>query len=281
MEIPNERLPEGFAETVDRIPEHPAPARPAATVVLARNADAGMEVLLVRRNRSSGFVPGAWVFPGGRVDEADGQDALAERTEGLTRAAAADRLGLEEADPSLALAYYLAAIREAFEETGLLVGRTADGDAPPAAADHGLVDAARAELLDDQLPFQDALDRLGCTVAGDAIEYIAHWITPLVEPRRYDTRFFLAEVPAGSEAVIDPREMSAAQWLTPTQALERHRGGDLPMIFPTIRTLEALEGFEEVEEARAHFAGNRIPSILPRLVRTQTGVMLEVAEEVE
>ena len=92
-EIPAERLPEGFVETLESVPAVPAVPRPAATVVLLREGRDAPEVLLLRRNRATGFVPGAWVFPGGRVDAADGEDALAGRWDGLTRGGAAGRLG--------------------------------------------------------------------------------------------------------------------------------------------------------------------------------------------
>ena len=100
-----------------------------------------------------------------------------------------------------------------------------------------------------------------------------------VEPRRYDTRFFLAEVPAGTEAAIHPSEMTDAVWLTADAALGRNQEGTLPMVFPTIRTIQDLRGFETVSDALAHFAGHRIPTIEPRLVRTPTGVGMELTEK--
>ncbi|MCA9736835.1 MAG: NUDIX domain-containing protein, partial [Gemmatimonadetes bacterium] len=126
-DLPTELLPPGFAETLDRPPAEPVAPRPAATVVLVRDRADGPEVLLLRRTRSSGFVPGAWVFPGGRVDAGDAVPDLLARLDGLDGAEAARRLGLErEATPGpAAVAYYLAALREAFEETGILVGHRA------------------------------------------------------------------------------------------------------------------------------------------------------------
>ena len=280
FEIPNERLPDGFAESIEVIPTEPAHPRPAATVVVARDGTNGLEILLVRRNRSSGFVPGAWVFPGGRVDPADGHPDLYDRVDGLTVEQASDRLGLDPASETPALAYYLASIREAFEETGLLVGRLADGSPPRCAAHDAESDRLRSALLEDEVSFAAVLDALRCRVAGDAVEYVAHWITPLVEPRRYDTRFFMAAVPPESEPVIDPREMIAAEWITPTAALLRQAEGSMPMVFPTIKTLQQLAPFGGVEEAMHAFAARSIPSILPRLVRTPTGVGLEIAEEI-
>ncbi len=320
-EIPEERLPEGFVDTVLEVPRVPAVPRASATVVVMREgagggggagavrcaggqgrpgasrSPGGPEVLLLRRNRATGFVPGAWVFPGGRVDAADGEVALADRWLRLTPEGAAGRLGLGmDADPP-AIAYYGAAVREVFEETGLLagmvgggardevgdggmagdegIGRAGRGPGAGVPADAGLR-AAREALLGRGVPFAGVLEGLGAHLDGTAIEYIAHWVTPVAEPRRYDTRFFAARVPRGATAVHDEREMTGAVWLTPRAALERHRNGDLPMIFPTIRTLEDLCDFATVEDLLAHYRGRAIPRVQPEIVRTATGVALRV-----
>lgn len=135
---------------------------------------------------------------------------------------------------------------------------------------------AREALLGDGEPLAAVLGRLNTRLDGAAIEYIAHWVTPAVEPRRYDTRFFAARVPPGATAVYDEREMTGAVWLTPRAALERHRRGRLPMIFPTIRTLEDLSEFATVEALLAHYRGRAIPRVQPELVRTAAGVALRV-----
>ena len=271
-DIPEERLPPGFIETLDNVQATPAVPHPSATVVLMREGDDGAEVLLLRRNRATGFVPGAYVFPGGRVDAADGEDALAERWDGLTRGAAAARLGIApDANPP-AIAYYGAALREAVEETGLLAGAVA-GRGPPR---DDVLREAREALMGGGASFAAVLGSLGARLDGAAVEYIAHWVTPSVEPRRYDTRFFAARVPAGSRAVYDEREMTDAVWLTPRAALDRHRRGHLPMIFPTIRTLEDLCDFATVEELLAHYRARAIERVQPTIVRTATGVRLRV-----
>ncbi len=278
-EIPLHRLPEGFAEAVRRTPEHPAEPRPAATIVLMRDGPSGLEVLLLRRNRSAGFVPGAYVFPGGRVDAADADPELLERLDGLTPEEAEERLEVGPAGVP-AIAYYIAALREAFEETGILVAR-ARGGPPPTAEEDPAVDAVRDDLLEDRITFAQALDRLGCRLDGRAVEYLAHWITPVVEPRRYDTRFFAARVHGGAHAVIDAREMTDAVWLTPSGALRRQREGSLPMVFPTIRTLEQLAAYDTVGAALAALGRRRVPAILPDLVVTPTGVGLRLPRDVK
>ena len=119
----------------------------------------------------------------------------------------------------------------------------------------------------------------GARLDGTAIEYIAHWITPEAEARRYDTRFFAAIVPPKSEPSPDPREMTDALWLAPAEALKRHNAGLLPMIFPTIRTLEGLTAFETPSGALAHYRASRIPTIMPTLMRTPEGLQINIIDE--
>ena len=288
--IPFENLPPGFGDQVEHPPAVPAAPRPAATILLMRDGRSGLEVLLLRRARNSGFVPGAYVFPGGRVDQGDAEPALIERTDGLRPEDAAARLGaVSGAVPPIA--YYLAVVREAFEETGLLICRSGEGllrpgSGPAAQGDpvdwiRGGMDDFRAlqernDLLGESVTFADVLDRLGCRIAGDALLYIAHWITPVAEPRRYDTRFFAAAVPPGREVSLDAREMTDSVWLTPSLALERNVQGSLPMVFPTLKTLEDFRYFRTTSEALESLRSRPVHPILPRLVRTPTGIGIEM-----
>lgn len=278
FEIPTGSLPEGFAESVERPPETPVRPRPAATVVLIRPSRSGPEVLLLRRNRTVGFVPGAYVFPGGRVEADDAAPEIVDRLDGLSADEAATRLRLYDEVPS-AVAYYVAALREAFEETGILVASDASGAPAASAASSPEVRAAQAQLQRGERTFGDLLSSLDLTLNGGAVEYIAHWITPRVEPRRYDTRFFAAVVSGLLDARPDGSEITEAVWLQPEVALERNVAGDLPMVFPTIKTLETLSGFRAVDTLMASFAGRQIPAILPRLVRTPTGVGIQIPEQ--
>jgi len=279
--IPEALLPPGFARHLDRPPAQVAVARPAATIALLRSGahGDGLEVLLLQRIRSAGFVPGAWVFPGGRVDEGDAAAPLVKRLCGLGAHAAAERLGLERNARPPALAYYVAAIREAFEETGILVGHGPEGRTPGFAARDAEVQALRHGLMAEPETFADVLDCMGSRMDGAAVAYVAHWITPEAEPRRFDTRFFAAVVPEDAEPLPDEREASHALWLTPEDALARNRAGHLPMVFPTIHTLRALLEFEGPAAAVGAFRDRPIPTILPRLVRTGAGVGIEVDAE--
>jgi 8-oxo-dGTP pyrophosphatase MutT (NUDIX family) len=276
--IPFDRLPERFAEQIEHPPEQPAPTRPAATIVLLRDGTDGLEVLLMRRNRNAGFVPGAYVFPGGRVDGTDATTDVLARLDGLSPEVAEERLALRGAEPP-AIAYYLAALREAFEETGILIGRREGGDPLATAALSDVVNQVRDDVMEDRIGFGEALDRLGCRVDGRSVEYLAHWITPLAEPRRYDTRFFAAHVTGGSEPIVDPREMTDAVWITPGGALRRYDQGSLPMVFPTIKTLEQLAGHPDASTALQRIGEAPVRTILPSLVITPTGVGLELDEE--
>jgi 8-oxo-dGTP pyrophosphatase MutT (NUDIX family) len=276
--IPFHRLPPNFAESIAHPPDVPATPRPAATIVLMRDGTSGLEILMLRRNRKAGFVPGAYVFPGGRVDGSDAEPDVLARLDGLTAAEASRRLALPDGDPP-AIAYYLAAVREAFEETGILVAHREDGSAPPTAAADGDIDTLRDDLMEDRVSFGEVMERMGCRIEGDSLEYLAHWITPVVEPRRYDARFFAAKVRPNAEPVVDPREMTDAVWVTPAGALERNRDGTMPMVFPTLKTLQRLAIYRDVDAALAGLGRREVPTILPRLVTTPTGVGMELDEE--
>lgn len=253
--IPSGQLPPGFPHGLDGSTGEPVEAKPAATVVLLRDDAEGLQVFLMRRNRSSGFVPGAYVFPGGRVDAADAHPEL--------------RAYIDDAPNEPPLSYWFAAVREVFEETGVFLSGHED-----AIMDPGWRDA----LLEDRATLLDVLRATGARIRFDRIVYFAHWITPVAEPRRFDTRFFAAGLPAGAEARADPREMSDALWITPRNALQRFDAAGMPMVFPTVRTLEALEGLETVADVLGAFRAGHVTPILPRLVRSGDDVTIVVDE---
>ncbi|MEX2466665.1 MAG: hypothetical protein WD995_07125 [Gemmatimonadota bacterium] len=276
--IPFDRLPARFAEQIEHPPAEPALPRAAATIVLLRDGESGLEVLLMRRNRNTGFVPGAYVFPGGRVDGTDATPDVLDRIDGLGIDEAARRLALVGSDPP-AIAYYLAALREAFEETGILIGQRTDGASLPTAASDPDVDSIRDDVMEHRIPFGEALSRLDCRIDGLSVEYLAHWITPVAEPRRYDTRFFAARVTGDTVPIVDPREMTDALWVEPAAALHGYRAGDLPMVFPTIKTLEQLADYPDTATALERIRAAPVRTILPSLVITPTGVGLELNDE--
>ncbi len=206
----------------------PAVARPAATVLLLRDLGApggGVEVLMTRRSASASFAPGAYVFPGGAIDAADATaHAIAAR-----RASQGD----------LHLTQAIAAIRESFEELGVLLARHADGR--PA-------DDADIAALKRDAPFAAQCQARGLTLAADEVYLLAHWITDRDLPRRFDVPFLVARMPPGQAPVADGSEQFEPVWVQPADALARHQAGTFFMIFPTIRTLERLEKFRSVDE---------------------------------
>lgn len=232
----------------------------------------------MRRSPRALFVPGAYVFPGGVVDRDDASIAALERVEGLASGRAAERLGLARGAEPSALAYYVAAARETFEETGILVGATATGGAHGSSAGDARLAAARRDVLERRATFAEALRGLGCRLDLGALEYIAHWITPASEPRRYDTRFFMAAAPAGVEPAPDPRETPEAIWIRPAEALLRRSEGALPMILPTVRTLERLAAYPTVGDAFRALADLPVPTILPASPDERNALPLQPGE---
>ncbi len=224
----------------------PVEPRPAATIVLARPA---FELLLLRRPETAGFAAGAYVFPGGVIDPADADEALAPA---LPRMKGMGGLGGGRAA-------LVCALRELFEETGLL---PADAGSPgTAGADR---EEIRTRLLADEITFTDVVAELGVTFGSLRAAYLSRWITPDAFSRRYDTRFFLAET--GSTRPPDlTDEHTAFEWLTPPEALAGFREGRLPMLFPTWKTLEMLSRYESVEATIAARRGREVRPVTPRL----------------
>lgn len=242
--------------------------------MLVRDTTDGMEVFLLRRNLQSDFVGGAYVFPGGAVDEADRHGDLERICRGRSDDSASAQLGID----SGGLAFWVAAIRESFEEAGVLLAVPESSDDvisfadPPTAArfaEHRrAVDSGEARLA-------DICEMEGLRLDAGRIHYFSHWITPLGPPRRYDTRFFVAAAPAEQVPLHDDRETIANLWVTPADALERHRRGELDLILPTIKNLEALGRFSRSSELLAHAqAISEVPTIVPRVVSDEGGVRI-------
>ncbi len=251
------------------MPDAGAP-RPAATVVVARDriGGGGVEVLMALRNLQSDFVGGAYVFPGGAVDPEDTAAELATHVD-LDDAEASRRLGVDRGG----LAYYVACARELFEEAGLLLARHRDGQ--PLAPDRDLAARLverRRTLNEGTATFLSLLDELDLELEVRQLAYFAHWITPVGPPRRYDTRFFVTGAPDGQVPLHDDKELVAHTWVTPAEALERHERGDMQLILPTIKNLEALRRFEDCATLLAAVnAPSDVATIEPRIVRDPGG----------
>ena len=211
----------------------PAPLRPAATVLLLRDGTGpdgqpGTEVLMTRRSMSASFAPGAYVFPGGGIDAADAA------AHGLARH--------RPQQDGTALTQAVAAIRESFEELGILLAYHADGR---------MADAGTVAALDRSAPLLDQCRAQGLQLAADQVFVLAHWITDRDLPRRFDVPFLVARVPAGQEPVADETEQFEPVWVRPADALARHAAGQFFLIFPTIRTLERLQNYASVDAVLA------------------------------
>lgn len=249
--------------------------RDAATVMLVRDVPAfdggGLEVFMLRRNLQSDFVGGAYVFPGGAVDPDDRHANLEPICTGRSDANASEQLGIDGGG----LAFWVAAIRECFEEAGVLlaydrnhnvVRLTDDPDTEARFLVHReAVDTGARRLV-------DICADEGLHLAVDTIYYFSHWITPEGAPRRYDTRFFVARAPDGQVPLHDNREAIANLWIRPSDALARHRAGDYELIYPTMRSLLALEQFSSADEVLLHAATiAEVPAIQPRIVEDEGG----------
>lgn len=224
-----------------------AGTRPAATVVLLRPGADGAQLLLMQRNPRAGAFRGAVVFPGGVVDPADSHPRALARLRGADAPAADLRLGLAGG----ALSHWVAAVRECYEEAGLLLAVDASGRVPDARRLAPLA-RARAALHRGTLSFADFLEAEELWIETAALTYFAHWITPPDEARRFDTRFFMALAPAEQAVSHDATEMQSAVWLTPAEALARCARGELRLAFATERVVRDLSSFTDPAAMIAH-----------------------------
>lgn len=212
---------------------------------------------MVRRGKTAAFMARAMVFPGGKVDASDAE--LAHRSD-ITPTEAGERLGLE---PTQALAFFVAAARETFEEAGILL---ATRGGVPVELSKRLVEH-RWALNEKRKSFNDLLEAEDLVLTLSALTPHAWWVTPTIEPRRFDTRFFMATLPPGQVPIHDARETTAGEWLTPQAALDGYAGGTLELAPPTLRILlDLLENHPPVLERiepQAKLEGKEIHLLLP------------------
>jgi len=221
-----------------------APPADAATVILLRETKV-LEAFLLRRHARSSFMSNHYVFPGGRVDDADGAPEALARVTGRTPEAAAAECG---APAQRALAIQLAAVRELFEEAGVLLARDTAGAVVRFEGERAeRFRAHRRALWDNQTTLAAILAAEELTVALDLMGYWARWITPSLEPKRFDARFFVAELPAGQTPLHDQRETVAELWLEPREAT----GAAVRLPPPTLRNLEDLATLGSLAAVRA------------------------------
>jgi 8-oxo-dGTP pyrophosphatase MutT (NUDIX family) len=248
--------------------------RDAASVLLLRAAPGqpGVEVYMLRRARSMAFAPGASAFPGGSVDPRDAEDEVAWA--GPDAAAWGDLL---DAPPALARALVCAAVRETFEESGvLLAGPTAASlVADTSGADW---EADRAALLDRSLSLAQLLARRGLVLRSDLLRPWARWITPVTEARRYDTRFFAAALPPGQRTRDVGGEAEQVAWARPAEAIQAARARELFLLPPTAACLAGLAGYHDVPAALR--AEHSMRPVIPAVVQVDGTFWLTVPEDV-
>lgn len=247
------------------------PVRPAATVMVVRDAepaDSGVEVFVLRRTTVAAFGAGMYVFPGGRVDDADGGADIESFVADLDDERASAALGVERGG----LAYWVAAIRECFEEAGLLLAHPRTGGTPHIDPnDRHAVHCGDMSII-------DVCRRHDLVLDAGALRYVAHWITPVGESRRFDTRFFVAEAPHGQDGVHDETETIDSRWIRPADALRDAERGDLLLMPPTVANIEFLVDCASAADAIAKADAAGPPSCIePRLRVTAEGRVVGVA----
>ncbi len=225
----------------------PTPVREAATVILLRDGDEGLEAWLLTRVSQMAFAAGMTVFPGGRVDPTDADLPMGGQT--LPHVLA--RLGGDEASSRALIG---AAVRETFEETGVLL------TSPPAD-----LAGRRADVERHELTIADQLGENHLTIDVDAVVPWGRWVTPPGEARRYDTRFFAAELPAGAQAVTGTSEAVASGWVLAREALTQAESGHRKLLPPTVVTLATIAEHETVADVFAAAAGRSMAPIQPTL----------------
>jgi 8-oxo-dGTP pyrophosphatase MutT (NUDIX family) len=254
------------------------PVKPAATVLLVRDADAGgVEVFMLRRTFNAAFASGMFVFPGGKVDDVDGVDEIAELCDGLTDAHASSLLGIANGG----LAYWVACIRECFEEAGVLLARhETTGDVVRFDDDETAqrFEVERENIHDGSVALLDLCKREGLRLTTDDIHYVSHWITPMGEKRRFDTRFFIARAPQAQEPLHDDGETIESFWISPQEAIERAHEKDLMLMPPTKANIEFLLPFTSADEVLEAAAQVGMPqTILPKLKIDSDGRVVGIA----
>jgi 8-oxo-dGTP pyrophosphatase MutT (NUDIX family) len=251
----------------------PAVPRDAATVILLRQAaaiddEAGVEAFLLRRTAELEFAPGAYVFPGGSVDTRDADETIAWAGPGP-----ADFGALLDVPPDRARALVCAAVRETFEESGVLLAGPAEPSPSGLVRDSAALAADRHALLTGSTSLGEVLGRRGLVLRADLLTPWARWITPEASPRRFDTWFFAAALPPGQTATAspegfgdhaDPGESESGTWLRPAAALEAAQAGRITLLPPTAVTLGELAGHRDVTGilARRRVIAPRLPRVI-------------------
>ena len=254
--------------TATRSPGNPAP-RPAATMIVLREQEGQVEVLMTRRHADLAFMGGMWVFPGGTLTTTDQSSAAHQRLLNAEDHAPVlkDLQGAPFPTP-LSLSLAIAACRETFEEAGVLLATHADGS-PCSLEQLARLQAERAAVAKDPERFVTLLERETLFLDAARIVYWAHWITPAPAPRRFDTRFFVAAAPASHAIEADTYETTECDWMSPASLLSAAARGDMKIAQPTRCNLEVLQAaiarHGTLDALLRGEATRRVSPILPKL----------------
>jgi len=254
----------------------PAVPRKAATIIILREkAPKGFEVLLLKRHEKSNFFAGNYVYPGGGLEPQDCVSDIHPFCGGLSPGEASRILG-SSTPPDESLGYWVAAVRELFEEAGILLayGRKEPHGQAELLTDPAKLSEYRASLQNKKLSFREMAQTEGLSLALDQVIYYAHWITPEARPVRFDTRFFIARHPEGQEANHDRQETTARAWISPANALEANLQSEIVLSPPTLKTLEDLSRFHSIRDLFPRVKEAPKPSILPILTKIPEGPLL-------
>jgi 8-oxo-dGTP pyrophosphatase MutT (NUDIX family) len=241
---------------------------PAATLLLVRDGATGLEVFMVKRHHEIDFMPGAMVFPGGKLDPGDSDPALRPLCAGVSDVSDED------------LAMRVGAIREAFEECGVLLAR--------GKGERKLVDAARLSelearyrdaLQDESVTLTEMVTNENLELACDLLAHYAHWITPERVPRRYDTHFFLVAAPPDHVAAHDGSESVDSIWISPADAIEEEKAGRRTIIFPTLLNLMKLGRSQRCDDALAAARTGTVVPVLPTMAKRDEGMVVQIPAE--
>ena len=254
----------------------PVTPKNAATVILLRDDERqGFDVFLLQRHEKSSFMGGNYVYPGGRVDRNDGAIDLYSLSKGMTLEEAQQNLG-GTFSPGESFAHWTAAIRELFEEAGVLLAYDQKENPFQLASreEREKFLRYRESLQKGRISIGEMARKENLLLALDQLHYYAHWITPEARPERFDTRFFLARYPSGQEASHDQKETTAGVWITPKKALEENLKGDVILSPPTLKTLEDLSRFKTIEEIFHSLKKDDIRPILPILTKISDTILI-------
>lgn len=238
----------------------PVPPVDAATVILVRHGvpvGSPWQCLMVRRHVRSEFAPAVYVFPGGKVDESDRDARLKQMV------APHDRSGTAAHD----LSFRVAAIRELFEEAGVLLAFREDEGPIRFDEDEERFEGYRKEMREGLVTLGQLAEREGLLLAVDRLHPFSRWITPDVLPRRYDTRFYVAFMPQHQKPLHDAVETTDSVWISPKVALARFREGSFPLVFATEKHLESMARFPSIEGMIAATGASDLQPVMPKIVK--------------